>query len=85
MWTAGVLFILWFLRTLPALVKVVSPPDGQSGILQVSSFEGDITRASSWSLLEWVEKSTYGLLSEFTADNFSRFILLFLLSHSIFI
>lgn len=34
----------------------------------------DIASASSWNVLNWVEKERFGLLSEFSKDNFSRYL-----------
>lgn len=66
-------------RASPALIKVVAAPGGQDKHLlrpAVFSEQGggsaDVASASSWKVLSWVEKERFGLVSEFSSDNFSR-------------
>lgn len=59
-------------RLSPALLKVVKGPGGRQAALQPVSFGGDLASASSWHVSDWVEKQSYGLVSDFTAENFSR-------------
>eukprot|EP00903_Cladosiphon_okamuranus_P012704 g11878.t1 len=68
------------------LIKVVAAPGGQgqggTQLLRAAVYNGkgkgggdsdmDIASASSWDVLDWVERERFGLVSEFTADNFSR-------------
>eukprot|EP00752_Nemacystus_decipiens_P005579 g5048.t1 len=62
----------------PALIKVVASrgEQGDTQLLRPAVYrEGgvaDVASASSWKVLSWVEKERFGLVSEFSPDNFSR-------------
>ncbi|CAM9301025.1 unnamed protein product, partial [Hapterophycus canaliculatus] len=63
-----------------ALVKVVASAatDGQNAerLLQPAAYPGgkgaSVAEASSWAIARWVEQERFGLVSNFSADNFSR-------------
>lgn len=62
-------------RVSPALVKIVTGP---GGLLQPAVFKGDgggtiVTSASSWAVSSWVESENFGLVSEFSPDNFAMY------------
>lgn len=70
-------------RVLPAFIKVVAAPAEQGGLLQPAVFEGvgggtSVAGASSWTVSSWVERENYGLVSEISPDNFSRYIYIYI-------
>lgn len=70
----------------PALVKVVAGQGGRllqpavyktkrdTQVVNDDSAAVSVADASSWSVLSWVEGERFGLVSELSPDNFSRYV-----------